>query len=96
MTMTLVKLSYNSKLVPDPGLVLQTPLCCGILIPRKCPRKTHFNTEWGEGVQNLKDFCLKNQHMQSKLLNIENWCNERCLKLGIISDLKTDVIKKFQ
>ena len=26
MTMTLVKLSYNSKLVPDPGLVLQTPL----------------------------------------------------------------------
>ena len=25
--MTLVKLSYNSKLVPDPGLVLQTPLC---------------------------------------------------------------------
>ena len=27
MTMTLVKLSYNSKLVPDPGLVLQTPLC---------------------------------------------------------------------
>ena len=29
MTMTLVKLSYNSKLVPDPGLVLQTPLCRG-------------------------------------------------------------------
>ena len=27
MTMTLVKLRYNSKLVPDPGLVLQTPLC---------------------------------------------------------------------
>ena len=27
MTMTPVKLSYNSKLVPDPGLVLQTPLC---------------------------------------------------------------------
>ena len=27
MTMTIVKLSYNSKLVPDPGLVLQTPLC---------------------------------------------------------------------
>ena len=27
MTMTLVKLSYNSKLVSDPGLVLQTPLC---------------------------------------------------------------------
>ena len=27
MTMTLVKLSYNSILVPDPGLVLQTPLC---------------------------------------------------------------------
>ena len=27
MTMILVKLSYNSKLVPDPGLVLQTPLC---------------------------------------------------------------------
>ena len=27
MTMTLVKLSYNSKLVPDPGLVLQRPLC---------------------------------------------------------------------
>ena len=25
--MTLVKLSYNSKLVPYPGLVLQTPLC---------------------------------------------------------------------
>ena len=25
--MTLVKLRYNSKLVPDPGLVLQTPLC---------------------------------------------------------------------
>ena len=29
MTMTLVKLSYNSKLVPDPGLVLQTPLWSG-------------------------------------------------------------------
>ena len=29
MTMTLVKPSYNSKLVPDPGLVLQTPLCPG-------------------------------------------------------------------
>ena len=27
MTMALVKLRYNSKLVPDPGLVLQTPLC---------------------------------------------------------------------
>ena len=27
MTMTLVKLRYNSKLVLDPGLVLQTPLC---------------------------------------------------------------------
>ena len=36
MTMTLVKLSYNSKLVPDPGLVLQTPLCKGQLI-LKCP-----------------------------------------------------------
>ena len=34
MTMTLVKHSYNSKLVPDPGLVLQTPLC----IPKSfCP-----------------------------------------------------------
>ena len=21
---------------------------CGILIPRKCPRKTHSNTQWGE------------------------------------------------
>ena len=29
MTMTLVKLRYNSKLVLDPGLVLQTPLCIG-------------------------------------------------------------------
>ena len=29
MTMTLIKLSYNSKLIPDPGLVLQTPLCKG-------------------------------------------------------------------
>ena len=30
MTMTLVKLRYNSKLVPDPGLVLQTPLCIAL------------------------------------------------------------------
>ena len=29
MTITLVKLSYHSKKVPDPGLVLQTPLCSG-------------------------------------------------------------------
>ena len=29
MTMTLVKLRYNSKLVLDPGLVLQTPLWNG-------------------------------------------------------------------
>ena len=27
MTMTLVKLSYHSKLLHDPGLVQQTPLC---------------------------------------------------------------------
>ena len=32
MTMTLVKLSYNSKLVPDPGLVLKTPLCNLVLM----------------------------------------------------------------
>ena len=29
MTMTLVKLSYHSKLLHDPGLVQQTPLCDG-------------------------------------------------------------------
>ena len=27
MTMTLVKLGYHSKLLHDPGLVQQTPLC---------------------------------------------------------------------
>ena len=39
----------------------------------------------------------KNQHTQRKLLNFENWVN-RCQKLGIIlkSDLKIDVIKKYQ
>ena len=37
MTMTLVKLRYNSKLVPDPGLVLQTPLCTvGQYMKMKC------------------------------------------------------------
>ena len=29
----MVKLSYNSKLVPDPGLVLQTPLWT-VLLPK--------------------------------------------------------------
>ena len=29
MTMKMVKLSHNSKLVPDPGLVLQKPLWNG-------------------------------------------------------------------
>ena len=30
MTMTLIKLSYNSKLLPGPGLVLQRPLCSAV------------------------------------------------------------------
>ena len=29
----MVKLNYNSKLIPDPGLVLQTPLCNTEKIP---------------------------------------------------------------
>ena len=35
----------------------------------------------------------KNQHMQKKLLNFENWCMGRCQKLGIIIGNK--VIQKL-
>ena len=49
------------------------------------------------GVQNWKDFCLKNQHTPQKLLNFENWYNGEVSKIGHHSrkqsDLKIDAIK---
>ena len=52
--MTLVKLRYNSKLVPDPGLVLQTPLWNGIKLvyfQKGFGRKTTF-PKFLNGIRN--------------------------------------------
>ena len=50
MTMTLVKLRYNSKLVPDPGLVLQTPLCYEFLamLEGKMREASFFKVQFGK------------------------------------------------
>ena len=43
-----------------------------------------YNTGYGvsnPGIQNQKDFCIKNNCSQMKLLNFENWCNGECQNL---------------
>ena len=52
------------------------------------------------GGTKLERFLPKNQHIQRKLLNFENWVNGEVSKIGHhfrkSSDFKIDVIKKFQ
>ena len=57
--------------------------------------------EFSNRGSKLKIFLPKNQHTQRKLLNFENWINAEVSKIGHHhfrkkSDLKIDVIKKWQ
>ena len=58
--------------------------------------KYYGNTGCGvfkEGMQNWKDFWLKINCSQLKLLNFENWSSASCQKLGIILENKVLSIK---
>ena len=54
--------------------------------------------KFSSGGTKLESFFPKNQHIQRKLLNFENWRNGEVSKIGHHfrneSDLKIDVIKK--
>jgi hypothetical protein len=87
MTMTLVKLSYNSKLIPDPGLVLQTTIVpCQIII-------LEYSYDQNAAIililvtQKIYWTCLDYSHM--------NWYNSRNMLIPRSSNMSKLVQNQY-
>ena len=93
MTMTLVKLRYNSKLVPDPGLVLQTPLCIGMsnstmwTILGKGSAQAQVHAEFIAQVPSMHK-CLSKTFSQNCLHGEIAFSNSTCIYFVVIQGKK--------